>query len=176
MSHERVLDLLGSHKVRIARALVRQTRALSLRYAGLDQNALEASLLRLLTMFARFVETGDDANLREYTRHTAQLRLALGFKVDDFLLAALAWLPVLRRFLFEHAESPQQGLEDYEAIEAILIPLLAESAAVFGDASDELDDDDETAPNGKRISISRGAAFAIERVIGSAEEELTPFT
>jgi hypothetical protein len=178
MAHERVVELLTSHKVRIARALVRQMRSLSPRYAGLEQGALEGSLLRFVAMTAQFLKTGDNANLREQTLHTAQLRQALGFKADDFMLAGLSFLPVMRRFLLEHASSLPEGIEDYELFEAEAIPLLAESVILFNDASDGLDDDDDdpTVPNVKRASLSRSrSTFSIERVTGSAEDELTPF-
>ena len=181
MSNERVVELLTSHKVRIARALMRQMRALSPRYASLEQTALEASLLRFVAVTARFLQTGDDGTLREQTLHTAQLRQALGFKADDFMLAGLSFLPVLRRFLVEHAPSVQQGLDDYETFEAIAIPVLAESVVLFREAgSDDLanddDEDDPTVPNARRSMLgSKLSPFSIERVTGSAEDERTPF-
>jgi len=177
MAHERVVDLLTSHKVRIARALVRQMRALSPRYASLEPGALEGSLLRFVAMTAHFLKTGDNASLREQTVHTAQLRQALGFKADDFMLAGLSFLPVMRRFLVEHAPSVAQGLDDYELFEAEAIALLAESVILFNDASDGLDDDeDPTVPNVPRASLSRSRSpFSIERVTGSADDEFTPF-
>ena len=109
MSKQRVVALITSHRVRIARALVRQIRALSSRYATIDPQALEMSLQRLLVAIARFLETGDDKSLRVATMNTAQLRQALGFRVDDFMSAGLSFLPVMRRFLVEQAPSVQAG-------------------------------------------------------------------
>lgn len=175
MSHERVVELLGSHKTRIARALVRQMRALSPAYAELDAHALEENLVRLLTLTARFLETGDDSSLKTHTAYTAQLRQALGFGVADFMLANLSFLPVLRRFLIESASTVSEGLSDYEALEAVAIPIMAHAAALFSQSAmpDDDDDDDVTQPNARRPQLSTG--FSIERVTGTADEELVPW-
>ena len=174
MSHERVVELLGSHKTRIARALVRQMRSLSPAYAELDAHALEENLSRLLTLTGRYLETGDDTSLKTHTAYTAQLRQALGFGVADFMLANLSFLPVLRRFLIESASTVSEGLSDYEALEAVAIPIMAHAAALFSQgAMHDDDDDDVTQPNAKRSMLSTG--FAIERVTGTADEELVPW-
>lgn len=186
MSKQRVVALITSHRVRIARALVRQIRALSSRYATVDPQALEMSLQRLLVAIARFLETGDDTVLRTATMNTAQLRQALGFRVDDFMAAGLSFLPVLRRFLVEQAPSVQVGLNDYETFEAVAIPILAELARMFryagvegspvdsefGDISDDEDEDDITMPNRQ---LAGQLQFAIERVTGADSEE-SPFS
>jgi hypothetical protein len=174
MSHERVVELLGSHKVRIARALVRQMRSLSPRYAALEPHALEENLVRLLGLTARFLETGDDSSLKNHTAYTAQLRQALGFKLADFMLATLSFMPVLRRFLIESAPDVAEGLADYEALESVAIPLMANAATLFTDASDDDDDEDITQPNQKRSSLF-GSQWSIEKVTGSADEELMPW-
>jgi hypothetical protein len=186
MSKQRVVALITSHRVRIARALVRQIRSLSSRYATVDPQALEMSLQRLLVAIARFLETGDDTVLRTATMNTAQLRQALGFRVDDFMAAGLSFLPVLRRFLVEQAPSVQVGLNDYETFEAVAIPILAELARMFryagvegspvdsefGDISDDEDEDDITMPNRQ---LAGQLQFAIERVTGADSEE-SPFS
>ena len=182
MAHERVVSLLTSHKVRIARALTRQVRGLSPNYASLDVDALEASFVRFVGYAAHFLTTGDDTSLKNHTSHTAQLRSALGFRVDDFMLATLVFLPVIRQFLLEHARDVQSGLRDYEAFEAVAIPLMAEAATTFrraaADFTDIADDDSEeiTAPTGKRHRPSGGQrSFLLESVTGDASDELTPF-
>lgn len=185
MSHQRVVKLIASHRVRIARALVRQIRALSVQYRTVEPAALEASLQRLLVVISRFLETGDQTPLMTATSNIAQLRQALGFRVDDFLLAGLSFMPVMRRFILEHARDTREGLDDYEAFEAVAIPLIAELARVFrhagsGEGSADFDDDDVddiTIPNGRpgRPVASQIGAFAIERVVGDASEE-SPFS
>jgi hypothetical protein len=187
MSQERVVALIGSHRVRIARALVRQIRTLSPRYGTIDSAALEQSLLRILSVVSHFLQTGDDGSLRNLTTHTAQLRQALGFSVDDFMSAGLAFLPVMRRFLLEHARTIETGLADYEAFEAVAIPLIAELARMFRVAGavnakqgdhygfDDDDDNDITLPNRLAV-VGKPGAFKIERVVGGDDEELTPFS
>ncbi len=182
MAHERVVALINSHRVRIARALVRQIRSLSSLYRTVEPAALEMSLQRILVVIARFLETGDEKALMATTTNTAQLRQALGFRVDDFMAAGLSFLPVMRRFIVEHARDLREGLDDYEAFEAVAIPLLAELARVFRHANvehsgiddDDDDDDDITIPNKPRAQLTL-APFAIERVTGDASEE-SPFS
>ena len=181
MAHERVVALIQSHRVRIARALVRQIRSLSSRYRTVEPAALEMSLQRILVVIARYLETGDDQALTATASNTAQLRQALGFRVDDFMAAGLSFLPVMRRFIVEHAKDIRQGLDDYEAFESVAIPLLAELARVFrhagvdhsGISSDDDDDDDITIPNQPRAKRTL-LPFAIERVVGPQSEE-SPF-
>jgi hypothetical protein len=182
MAHERVVSLLSSHKVRIARALTRQLRGMSPNYASLDVDALEASFVRFVGYAAHYLSTGDDTSLRNHAAHTAQLRSALGFRLDDFMLASLVFLPVIRQFLIEHARDLPTGLKDYEAFEAVAIPMMAEAASTFRRAAanfvDVADDDSDeiTAPTGKRHRPSeKPRPFALESVTGDAVDELTPF-
>ena len=183
MGHARIVKLIGSHRVRIARALVRQIRALSAQYRTVEPEALEQSLQRLLIVIARFLETGDEAPLKAATANTAQLRQALGFRVDDFLLAGLSFMPVMRRFILEHARDTREGLDDYELFEGVAIPLIAELARVFRHAGADPgadfgdDEDDITLPNRPHPGQHKSQIgnFAIERVTGDASEE-SPFS
>ncbi len=184
MANERTVELLTSHRTRIARALVRQIRALSERYATIDPQALEMSLARILNVVTLMLKTGDQTVLKAAVLNTAQLRQALGFRVDDFMAAGLAFLPVCRRFILDHARTLEEGIEDYEAFEAIGIPLLSELARVFRHAGkndvrgapyasisddDDLGEDDITVPNGQRsLSV---LPFMIERVTGNESDE-----
>jgi len=182
--HSRTVALLNSHRTRVARALVRQIRTLSPRYATVEPSALEMSLQRTIMVVSRYLETGDDKALKATTMNTAQLRQALGFRVDDFMAAGLAFLPVVRRFIIEHASDLRTGLEDYEAFESVAIPLLAELARVFrhagaaashdefADLNDD-DNDDITIPN--RTRQDSVVPFQIERVTGPDSDE-TPFS
>jgi hypothetical protein len=175
MPHEHLVAVIGSHKVRIARALGRQVRSLSPNYASLETGALESSFVQMLTHIARFFETGDDASLKEFTAHTAQLRRALGFGQQDFVLAMLVFLPVLRQFLIEQRGDIARGMKDYEAFEAVALPMIAEASMIFRQVSTEFDDDDDgevTVPKGRPTGRNR---FAIESVLGGPEVERSPF-
>lgn len=184
MSHERVVSLLRSHRVRIARALVRQTRALAPRYEQLDQAAQERNFVALLLAVETLVEKGVDTPVLDQVSHLAQMRAAMGFRVDDFVLAGLAFLPVLRRFVIENSKTVEEGLDDYETLEAIALPFVGRAASIFLDAAE-----DPTVPNvnkgaalagaptqpqGKRVDVAKAMTrMRIERVTGTEEEEET---
>ena len=172
MSLAPVVQLIRSHRVRIARALVRQVRVLVPRYAQLDSSAQERNFIALLVAVERLLESGDDALLMEVTAQVAQLRASMGFQIEDFTAAALAFLPVMRRFLVEHSASAIKGLDEYEEFEALALPVLGRVGSVFLDA-----DEDVTLPSStkkeprKKIAPGRLVPIRIERVSGSAEEE-----
>lgn len=172
MGTERVIKLLRGHRVRIARALVRQTRALAPRYEQLDAAAQERSFLTLLLATERLLERGEDGPILDTAAHLAEMRAAMGFRVDDFALAALGFLPVLRRFIVENAKSTEEGLDDYEAFESIALPLIGRAATIFLEATE-----DPTMPNHLRPAPVRSAPpgkvspLRIERVTGNSNEE-----
>jgi hypothetical protein len=178
MGTDRVVSLIRSHRVRIARALVRQTRALAPRYEQLDQTAQERSFLALLIAVDRLLSAGDDRPLLDTAANIAQLRNSMGFHVEDFALASLGFLPVIRRFIVEHSASLQEGLEDYEAFESVALPFIGRASSIFLDAAE-----DPTVPNNvrplvaQRVKTDRDAGalrpLRIERVTGTQEEEET---
>jgi hypothetical protein len=174
MANERLVKLLKGHRVRIARALVRQTRALVPRYEQLDAGAQERNFLSLLLGVERLLEHGDDAPLLEVAAHVAQLRASMGFRVEDFSVAAMCFLPVIRRFVLEHAGNIAEGLDDYEEFESVALPYLGRAAIIFMDASE-----DPTQPNARAVLQKKLSAagpmkpIRIERVTGTEEEEST---
>lgn len=173
MGTERVVTLLRSHRVRIARALVRQSRALAPRYEQIDQTAHERNFLTLLIAVERLLGHGDDKPVLNAAANLASLRASMGFHVEDFTLASLGFLPVLRRFIIESSASLQEGLDDYEAFESIALPLIGRAASIFIDAAE-----DPTVPNAARAKFltdreGRVLPLRIERVTGTQEEEDT---
>ena len=174
MAVDRVVVLLRSHRVRIARALVRQTRALAPRYEQVDPLAQERSFVALLLAVERLLDKGDETLLLDAAANLAQIRAAMGFRVDDFVLASLSFLPVLRRVIIENSSSTQEGIEDYELFEAIALPFIGRAATIFLDASE-----DPTVPNGAKPKLPRVdpkspmRPLRIERVTGTEEEEET---
>lgn len=174
MGTERVVKLLRGHRVRIARALVRQTRALAPRYEQLDAAAQERSFLTLLLATERLLERGEDGPILDTAAHIAEMRAAMGFRVDDFALAALGFLPVLRRFIVENARTTDEGLDDYEAFEAVALPLIGRAATIFLEATE-----DPTMPNQLRPAPAPARSapagkvprLRIERVTGNTDEE-----
>ena len=171
MGTERVVQLLRSHRVRIARALVRQSRALAPRYEQIDELAQERSYLGLIFAVERILESDDDTMLADQTEQLAMMRSSMGFQMEDFLLATLGWLPVIRHFLLERAANIAEAIEDYEAFEAVALPLVARAAATFIEAAEE-----PTVPNARRAQqlSKRVRSLPVERVSGSDEEENDP--
>ena len=174
MGTERIVKLLRSHRVRIARALVRQSRTLAPRYEQIDKLAQEKSYMGLIFALERVLEDGDESLLADQTEQLASMRSTMGFQMEDFLLATLGWLPVIRRFLFEQGTSLAEAVADYEEFETIALPLVARSASVFLEASEE-----PTQPNAKRARMSAGTlqrlrGLPVERVSGSDDEENEP--
>jgi hypothetical protein len=170
-SSERVVKLLRSHRVRIARALVRQTRALAPRYEQLDATGQEHSFITLLLAVERLLERGEEGPLLDTAAHLAQMRAALGFRIEDFSLAALSFLPVMRRFIVENSATVSEGLDDYEHFEAIALPFVGRATAIFLEASEE-----PTVPNARRVQTTPDGPMKplrIERVTGTDEEEET---
>ncbi len=167
---QRVVSLLRGHRVRIARALVRQTRALVPRYEQLDTLAQERNFMSLLLGVERLLEFDDDAPLMEVAAHIAQLRASMGFRVEEFSVASLCFLPVVRRFVIEHATSLDVGLADYELFEAVALPVIGRAANLFLDANEE-----PTIPSGGFVALKPKPLrpIRIERVIGDDDEENT---
>lgn len=180
MGTERVVALLRSHRVRIARALVRQSRTLSVRYQQLDETAQEHGFLSLLFAVEQLLEKGDESSLRDQTEHLATMRASMGFPFEDFLLVTMGWLPVMRRFIVEDAVDKQRdimaSLDDYDAFEALALPMIVRAASDFLQAGE-----DPTVPTVSKDAVAKATAAAaaklkglrIERVTGSDDEERT---
>jgi hypothetical protein len=177
MGHDRVVALLGSHRVRIARAWARQTRAVVPRYREVEERALEKGLANLVGAFERVLSGGPEHTLLQSAGGVAQMRLAAGFAVPDLLVATVCFLSVMRRFLVDRAPTVEEGLDDFEAVEAVCLPLLNKITTVF------LQSQSDTMPGGydlsklqRMLSTDSGPfeRFPIEEVVGDASEEETP--
>jgi len=172
MGTERVVKLLQGHRVRIAKALVRQARALAPRYEQLDLLAMERSYIQLIFAVEKMLAHGDDSSLIEQTEQLAAMRRATGFQMEEFLLGSLGWLPVMRRFILEQGQSIDEAIADYDAFEAIALPFVARAASTFLEAEEE-----PTLPNAARPRTRSSQRIKslrverVERVSGSEEEE-----
>src|SRR5689334_6137693 len=182
MATERVLKLIRSHRVRIARALVRQTRMLAPRYEQIDKIALERSYMGLIFALERVLEIGDTTVLTDQQEQIASMRSSMGFQIEDFFFVLFGWLFVICRFLMEHGCDLFEAIADYEEFEAIALPLVAHAATAFVEAAEE-----PTVPNAQRplsaTALKRLRSLPVERVSGSDDEEndptyrnFTPFT
>lgn len=181
MSHERpvlrVVSLLASHRIRIARAWARQARAVVPRYRDVEDTALERNLANLVGAFEKVLAGGEERQLLQAAGGVAQMRLAAGFAVPDLLVATVCFLSVMRRFLVDRAPTVEEGLDDFEAIEAVCLPLLNKVSTVF------LQSQSDTMPGGydlsklQRMLSTESGPFAripIEEVSNDEAEERTP--
>ncbi len=176
MANERVVDLLQSHRIRISRAWARQVRSVVPRYREIDQIALERNLANLLAGLERLLRTGKERALLDAVAGVTQMRLAAGFVVPDLLVATVCFLSVARRFLIEKSASAVEGLDDFEALEAICLPLMGKVATVF------LESTNDAVPGGYDLSrfqqLLSGESgpfqrVKFERVTGDDDEEVT---
>lgn len=177
MAHERVVELLRSHRIRIARAWARQVRAVVPRYRDVEDVALEKNLGNLVAAFERVLSGGSERTLLQSATGVAQMRLAAGFAIPDLVVATVCFLSVIRRFLVDKAPTVEQGLDDFEAVEALCLPLLSKISHVF------LESSNDTMPGGfdvrkfQELLSGESGPFpriAIEPVRGDDSEEDTP--
>jgi hypothetical protein len=160
--HPRLVSLIRGHRVRIARALARQVRTLSIRYKRVEVEALEKSFFGLLLAIEDFLATGSDQNLIDRTKHTANLRAQLGFQLEDLAMAGMCFMPVLRRFLMDHSKTMDEAMADFDSFEAVAIPLLSRMMSLFRTSTDITSPGDNT-------------LFTIQNVEGDDDDELTAY-
>ena len=164
MSRHLAARLLQPHRDAIARAVARQIRRTVPRYEQVDLVALERNTRTVLGGVQRLLEGGDSATLLRVVEDVAQLRTTTGFQASEFLVASMCFMPVVRRFLVQHAPSPMEGLLAWDSVEAIALPLFGQVVDVFLDSED---DDEVTVPSGRPVPNAQDfglVPFTIETV------------
>jgi hypothetical protein len=164
MSAVQAAALMKSHHRRIAQAVARQLRRTIPRYRQLDEVMLERNVATILGGVQQFLERGNATPLLSIVEDVARLRQMSGFSLQDFLVASLCFLPVVRQFLVEKLGDVGRGLACYEAVEAAALPLVGRVAALYAELEDECE---PTIPDRR----PRGAPepllpFTIESVVG----------
>ncbi|MEW5850895.1 MAG: hypothetical protein AB2A00_19065 [Myxococcota bacterium] len=168
----RAAALMKSHHVRISQAIARQLVRLVPRYRQVDQTALERNLSSLLGGVEVLLEKGEDQRLMQLIEDVALLRQSSGFTLQDFVMAGMSFLPVLRRFFMERC-SITEGLEAYEAVETVALPVLGRAASLY------LDVGEDTEPMGRPAFLGKGKRppfepMLIESVTGDESTERLP--
>lgn len=136
---QRAARLLRGREPQVAAAVARQLRRTVPRYEDVERQALERSLMAVLKGLQRLVESGDERTLKRIVDDAAQLRSATGFGVDEFVMAGLCFLPVVRRFMIENDVSIEQGLLAFEAVESVALPMFGHIAMYYRDLADLTD-------------------------------------
>lgn len=116
-------ELLSLNKEPLSAAIVRQLKSTVPRYADVDAHAMGQNVTAILKGVERLLEKGDLATLKRIISELVQLRAASGFGVDELITAGFCFLPVLRRFFTEHARDIGTGLDAYEHLESMVLPM-----------------------------------------------------
>lgn len=133
------LELLKPNLVPVSRAVVRQLKTTVPRYKDVDAIAMEKNVGMILKGLVRLIEKGDIATLKNITAEIVQLRTTSGFGVDELITAGFCFLPVLRRLYTEYADDIGRGLDAYEHVESMALPMFGFVASHASDL-DEITD------------------------------------
>jgi hypothetical protein len=176
MSTQLAAQLIRSHHLRISQAIARQLQRTVPRYRQVDASVLERNIATIMGGVQQLLEHGSEERLLRIVADVAQLRQMSGFKLPEFLVASLCFLPVIRRFLIERSGDLQEGLARYEAVEAIALPLMGRVATIFMDAAEDTQPNSETAfllaGEKGRPRAAVPMPFEIEAVTGDEQVEL----
>ena len=95
--------------------------------------------------------------------------------LQDFLVACLSWLPVMRRFYFERCADPKQAMECYEAVETLALPFMGRIISIHEEIKElYTTDPDRVAPtiDGMLREAGRNFKMTIEQVDDDATLEM----
>lgn len=130
----KAIELIEGDKARLGRAVARQQQLMVARYAEVDAEALARNNQTILGCLGDLVLSRRPDTLAALVENIAQMRGAGGFDVSEFVVSAMCFFPVLRRFLVHRADSTAEGLIMFEAVEAVGLPFVGRVAAIFLEA------------------------------------------
>jgi len=125
--------LIESYTDKLAAAVTRQIQATVPKYTDAAPAELESNLKTLVGALAPLVRGEHTDELESAVGRVAELRRGTGFNVGEFTVAALCFLPVLRRFFQERADSPADALAMYDALEQVALPFCGRIVSIFAD-------------------------------------------
>jgi hypothetical protein len=128
---ERTVGLLKANRSRIAFAVARQIQNLVPKYRELDTVALAHNLETILKGFENLLVKNEGEHLFGAVAMIADVRRVSGFGIHDMTVAGLCFLPVMRRFLIRESVNIEVGLERYESVEAVALPLFGKIVPLF---------------------------------------------
>jgi hypothetical protein len=155
----------------LSAAVVRQLKRTVPRYREVDSHAMQRNVGAVLKAVEQLLAKGNIETLRSTISELVALRSATGFGVDELITAGFCFLPVLRRFFTEHARDVGAGLDAYEYLESMVLPMFgfvashaanieevtnpgssAWQAVDFPASIESLEEDEVTQPNQRRPS------------------------
>lgn len=123
MTSREARTLLARQRIPIACAIARQIQQTVPSYQAVDGIDLARRVSNVLDATSRLLDGGDYRVLMDVLDVLKRQRHEQGFKDSDFLVAVLCALPVIRRFFLSHASSIGTGLQLFEEVERVLLPL-----------------------------------------------------
>lgn len=130
---ERAAELIESYNDKLAAAIARQIQATVPRYEESSPPDLEQNLQRLVGALAPLVRGKNAEELEQVVKGVAEMRATAGFNVGEFTVAALCFMPVLRNFFRERADSADDALAMYDAVEAVGLPFCGRIVSIFAE-------------------------------------------
>lgn len=140
--------LLEQHRTLVAHAIARQIMHTVPKYRHVDEVQLAANVDAVLEGVLCLLVRRDVASVTRVIDLLVALHNSRGFAPADYVVAVLCGLPVLRRFYFHYASSRALGVELYEQVESIVLPLYGHLVMRLSGGFDEPEatDTDVTAP------------------------------
>jgi len=129
---QRAVAMIEESTGPLASAIARQIKRTVPRYSEEDFTAIHLNIKGLLSGVPALVRGESLEELTATVREIARERSSGGFTTADFTVASLCILPVLRHFFI--GEGGEQGLKMYDAVEAVILPFMGRSIAIFADA------------------------------------------
>lgn len=160
MPRARLAQILEDHQPAIAAAVTRQIRRSVPRYREVDREAMQHEVELLLSALLHLARGGDSRQLKQMVADVLTLRRVIGFSEADLLVAALCFLPVMRRFLIRHAPHTKEGLQTYDEFETIVFRVVPFMLNVLRASPTLLEDESRPAHHGEDFS-----EFFIEAVL-----------
>jgi hypothetical protein len=157
--------LMKSHHVRIAQAVVRQIQVTLPRYRRVDPNDLLRNVAAVVGGLQHVLESGETDRIIRTAENLVERRQGGGFGINEWVMAMLCFLPVMRRFLVAKALDPASGLEAYESLEAVAIPLVGRVAGLYVESA-SLGTDPDVDLGGLLASPAGLTPMTIEPVTG----------
>ncbi len=172
-ARERAVFLVHEKRDRIARAVARQIQHQVPKYKEVDQVALARSCRGVLSASEPLVRAGDARRLAALVDDLATMRLAGGFELEHFVVAALCFVPVLRQFFFETIKDPAEANLLYEQYEGVLLPFVGRVANIFMNSEYDVTNPDGIDTVSLRSALTQLTAERFPRIRPLTVEENT---
>jgi len=166
MPRYNAVELLQQHHTLVSQAIARQITCTVPRYRIIDEVQLATNVSAVVEGVICLLYRRDSKSVSRVIDLLVALHTQRGFAPADYVVAVLCALPVLRRFFFHFSPSREVGIELYEQVEAILLPLYGHLVMRLSAGFEEDEDTDTavTAPLDRDELDDEGGALPFEIV------------